>query len=192
MTATSTKVITPVATLSYPHLDKPQAGRKVTDKSKYSATFVFPPGADLSALVAAATAAGHAKFPGRYDEMLRLGQLKSPFRKDAEAKGYKDGSVFINVRTEQQPGIVYAHAGPDGKPAKMEQAKIRDEMYPGVQVRGSITFFGYDTDGNRGISAALNNVQKIGEGTRLDGRAAAEDEFTADLSAAPADISGLV
>ena|SRR5690348_4499359 len=192
MTDVSTKVITPEAMLSYPHLDKPQPGKKSTDKQKYSCTLVYAPGTDISGLVAAANAAGEKKFPGRYAEMLRLGQIKSPFRKDAEGKGYVDGSIFSNVRTEQQPGIVYSHAGPDGKPAKMPQEKIKDEMYPGAKVRASITFFGYDTDGNRGVSAALNNIQKIGEGTRLDGRSAPEDEFTADLSKAPADLSGLI
>jgi hypothetical protein len=188
----STKAVTPIATLSYPHLDKPQDGKKASDKKKYPATLVFAPGADLSALKAAANAAGEKKFPGRFSEMVRLGQIRSPFRLDAEAKGYADGSVFQNVRTEQQPGIVYSHAGVDGKPAKMAQENILAEMYPGAQVRASVTFFGYDVDGNKGVSAALNNLQKVGEGTRLDSRSAAEDEFTADLSAAPVDISGLI
>lgn len=189
---TNTKVITPVATLSFPHLHAPQVGRKPTDKQKYSCTLVYAPGADLSALRAAELAAAEKKWGANAKEMLRKKQLKSAFRDDAEAKGYPEGALFQNVRTEQQPGIVYSHAGPDLKPARVPQDKIRDELYPGCQVRASISFFAYDTEGNKGVSAGLNNLQKVGEGVRLAGRSLAEDEFTADLSAAPVDISGLI
>jgi len=65
-------------------------------------------------------------------------------------------------------------------------------MYPGAGVRASVSAFAYDSNGNKGVSFALNNMQKVSEGERLDGRAAADDEFTADLSSAPADISGLI
>lgn len=187
----STKVITPVATLSYPHLHAPQPGRKPTDKAKYSCTLVYAPGTDLSALKAAEVAAAIKKFGANAEEMLRKGKLKSAFRYDAEAKDYPAGSVFQNVRTEQQPGLVYAWAGPDKKPAKVPQDKIRDDFYPGAQVRASISFFGYDGEA-KGVSAGLNNLQKVADGERIAGRAAAEDEFTADLSAAPVDISGLI
>lgn len=178
--------------LSYPHLHEAQAGRKPGDKAKFSCTLVYAPGADLSALRAAELAAAEKKWGTNAKEMLRTGKLKSAFRLDAEAKDYPPGSIFQNVRTEQQPGIVYSHAGPDGKPARVPQDKIRDELYPGAQVRASISFFPYDTEGNKGVSAGLNNVQKIGEGERIAGRRAAEDEFTADLSQAPVDITGLI
>lgn len=188
----STKVITPIATLSYPHLHAPQAPTDGKGKPKYSCTLIFTPGADLSALVAAVLAAAEAKYPGKGEEMLRKKMLRTPFRDDAEAKGYEPGAIFVNVRTEKQPGIVYAHAGPNSKPAPMPADKVLDEMYPGCKVRASLAAFAYDSNGNKGVSFALNNLQKIGEGERLDGRRSAEDEFEADLSAAPADISALI
>jgi hypothetical protein len=192
MSEVSTKVITPTATLSFPHLAEAQKGRKATDKSKYSCALVYAPGTDLSALKAAELAAAEKKYPGKGEEYLRIGRLKSAFRTDAEAKGYPAGSIYQNVRTEQQPGLVYAHAGPDGKPEKVPQDKIRDVFYPGAQVRASISFFPYDNEGNRGVSAGLNNIQKVAEGTRLAGsRQAAEDDFTA-LNEKPVDISGLI
>jgi hypothetical protein len=58
-------------------------------------------------------------------------------------------------------------------------------------VRASLRAFAYDTNGNKGVSFGLNNIQKLGEGQRLDGRKAATDEFDADLSQAPADISAV-
>lgn len=177
--------------LSFPHLDKAQPGRKPTDKAKFSCTLVYAPGTDLRELRAAELAAAEKKFGGAAKEMLRTGKLKSAFRLDAEAKDYPVGSIFQNVRSEQQPGLVYAWAGTDNKPARVPQDKIRDDLYPGAIVRASITFFGYDGEA-KGVSAGLNNVQKISDGKRLDSRRAAEDEFTADLSQSPVDIAGLI
>ena len=58
-----------------------------------------------------------------------------------------------------------------------------DEVYAGAIVRASVTSFSYDVSGNKGVSFALNNVQKIRDGERLDGRARAQDDFQADPNA---------
>lgn len=187
----STKVITGKAMLSYPHLDVAQPPRNGVGKPKFSATLVFLPGSDLSELHAAVEAAAEAKYPGKGAEMLRKRILKSPFRDDAEAKGYPDGSIFINVRSDRAPGIVYSRPGPDGKPALMPADKIAEEMYAGCFVRASLAAFAYDNE-SKGVSFALNNIQKIGDGERIDGRVRAENEFEADLNAAPADLAGLM
>lgn len=186
-------VITPKAMLSYPHLDVPQQPQKgQAGKAKYSATLVFAPGTDITALQEAVAAAGEEKWPGKSKEMFRIGALRSPFRKDAEAKGYPAGSIFLNVRSEQKPGAVYLHAGADNKPAIIADEKIKEELYPGAFVRAQIRAFPYDSNGNKGVSFALNNIQKMGDGERLDNRQAATDAFEADLSAAPADLSKLL
>lgn len=206
----NTKVITSAGTLSYPHLDQPQPAED-GKKPKYSATIVFEPRhletpegkACLAALQAAAVAAAVEKFGNEFvhpvsgakltaADAIRENVLRSPFRKDAVAKGYPQGSLFIGCRSEQKPGCVYAHAGPDGKPAIIPADKVRDEMYPGAQVRLSVAAFGYNNSGNKGVSFALNNVQKLGDGERLDNRVKAEDEFTADLSQTPADLDSLI
>jgi hypothetical protein len=195
----SKQLITPLAILSYPHLDQPQPS---TDGKppKYSAALVFTkellslPGeqAKLDAMVAAGQAAIEAKWPGKLAELLKSENFKKGFRKDGEEKGYPAGSIFVNVRSGQQPGTVYAYAGPDGKkPAQMPTDKIKAELYPGAIVRASVTAFAYDTSGNRGVSFGLNNIQKVRDGDRLDNRVAAENEFDIDLSAAPADLSAI-
>ncbi len=192
MSTKKTKVITGPAMLSYPHLDKAQKAQKEGDKEKFTATFVFAPGADLRTLEAAALEAAEERFGSKAGAMLASGQLRSPFRKDATAKGYADGSTFINTRSDRQPGLVYLHAGPDGKsPAVIEQKDIVEVLYPGAQVRASVVAFAYDTGTNKGVSFALNNIQKLGDGARLDSRVAATEEFDADLNAAPADLSAL-
>jgi Protein of unknown function (DUF2815). len=199
MSTATTKVISPIAILSYPHLAAPQPS---TDGKppKYSATLIFTPEtladpkekAFFEGMQKAALAAIETKWPGKAQQMLQSETFKKGFRRDAEAKNYPPGSIFVNVRSSQQPGIVYAHAGPDGKPERMPLEKIKDEMYPGVIVRASLAAFAYDNNGNKGVSFGLNNLQKLRNGERMDGRVAAENEFTADLSAEPADIASLI
>lgn len=202
-----TKVTTPKAMLSYPHIA--EAVQQKNDdgtakgKPKYSAALVFEAGADLRPLQKAVLAAGEAKWPGKLQAMIEDskksvaagGRIKFnlPFRMDGEEKGYAAGSTFINVRTEQKPGCVYSYADPtSAKPAIIPPDKIVEALYPGCFVRATIVAFGYDREGNRGISFALNNIQKLGDGERLDNRKAAVDEFDVDLSAAPADLDSLL
>jgi hypothetical protein len=204
---TGTKVTTPKAMLSYPHIAEP-VQQKNDDgtpkgKPKYSAALVFEAGADLRGLQKAALAAGEAKWPGKLQAMIddskksvaAGGRIKFnlPFRMDGDEKGYSAGSTFINVRTEQKPGCVYSYGDTaTGKPAIIPPEKIADELYPGCFARATVVAFAYDREGNRGISFALNNIQKLGDGTRLDSRKAAVDEFDVDLSAAPADLDRLL
>jgi ssDNA-binding protein len=210
MSNKSTKVITSICTLSYPHLDKPQKGQKESDEPKYSAALVFTPEhqatpegkACIAALQEAAIAAATDKFGASWTlptgvvisiaDALREQVLSSPFRKDALAKGYPAGSLFLNVRSAKQPGTVYAHAGNDGKPEKVPQDKIVEVFYAGAQVRVSLAAFGYNHGVKKGVSFGLNNIQKIAEGPRFDSRVAAEDDFSVDLSQAPADLNSLV
>ena len=54
------------------------------------------------------------------------------------------------------------------------------ELYSGIIGRASITLYAFNTNGNRGIAAGLNNLQKLADGTPLGGHSRAEDDF-ADL-----------
>jgi hypothetical protein len=206
MAIEGSKVITSEATLSYPNLLIARAGQKPGSKSKFSASLVFfpeqlktPAGkATIAAINAAVLAVATAKFGATGAEMIKKGKLNTPLRDDAEAKDYPAGSLFLNARTELKPACVFAYASPESvaegtpKPLKMTDEEIKTLMYAGAKVRASLTFFYYDVEGNKGIGVALNNLQKVGEGTRIDGRKAAEDEFDVDLSVAPVDISKLV
>ena len=192
-----TKVITPEAMLSYPRLD--EAVQEKDDngnpngKPKFSACLVFLPGTDISALKRAALAAAEGQFgAGKGAEKFKSGALRSPFRSDIGDRGYPEGSVFINVRTTARPGCVFSHPDPvTKKPAAIPQTEVKEHLYAGCFVRASITAFFYDRKGNKGVSFALGNVQKIRDGDRLDNRRKAEDEFEADLSQAPADLSDM-
>lgn len=54
----------------------------------------------------------------------------------------------------------------------------QSEVYSGCYGRISVTFYGYNSNGNRGIGAGLGNIQKLEDGEALGGRSKASDEFT--------------
>jgi hypothetical protein len=187
-------LVTPLAILSYPHLHQPQAPQNGKGNPKYSCALVFTPEvlatedgkARFTAIQKAALEAGKAKFGDKFDALLKSDSFKKGFRTDAESKGYPAGSIYINVRTEQQPGMVM------GDLTKIPADKIKTELYAGAIVRASIVAFAFDRDGGKGIGFALNNIQKIRNGERLDNRVDASKEFEADLSQQPEDLDKLV
>jgi hypothetical protein len=193
----SKKIITQEVTLSFPHLDEPTVPANGKGEPKYSASLLYPAGADMSAEQAAVIEVATEKFGANALQMMKQGKLVTPFRTDWESKGYPEGTIFINVRSTSQPGLVYPHKDPKtGKPALIEQDKIKEVLYAGAKVRASIVAFAYEyREGNavmkKGISFGLNNLQKLEDGPRLDGRKAADDEFEATQELAPADLSDL-
>ena len=176
---------TPEAILSYPNLFQPRAASEGADP-KYSCTLIFTEGTDISELKKAAIAKLKEKWGDKTAAMLKAGSLNTPFRTDTEAKGYPAGT-FINVRSNDKPGVVTLVPGSDGKPSVLtDESKI----YAGAIVRATIDPYWYDKSGNKGVTFGLGNVQLIRDGDRLDGRASAEDEFDADPDSV-ADLSDL-
>ena len=164
-----TKITTPEALLSYEHLFQPMAPEGSGAEPQYSACLVFNKETDLSDLKKSVDDAGKAKWGEKYTALKESDSLRLPFRTDSlKEKGYEDGSVYINVRSKQKPGIVSKFAGPDP-----------GEVYSGYKVRATLNVFAYDKAGNRGVSFRLNNLQKLDDGERLDGRLKAEDDFEA-------------
>jgi hypothetical protein len=88
---------------------------------------------------------------------------------DAGNRGpeYKD-CFFINSSSNNAPGVVDNHLQP---------IIDSDEFYSGCYGHADVNFFPYNTAGNRGVGVGLNNLLKIKDGERLDGRQAAEDAF---------------
>ena len=195
-------IITPVATLSYPHFDTPQASNQAGKKDKYSGTFVFAGKGELAAMEAAAREVAIEALGEKKGKTFPLfGGKGSAFRTDLGEK-YPTiaDAVVVSARSDKQPGLVHRHAdpatiteaNPKGKPAKVAQDDIEEVVYPGAKVKGQLKPFWYDKEGNRGIGWALNNVQKWMDGERLDSRVAAEDAFDADMSETPAELNDVV
>ncbi len=100
-----------------------------------------------------------------------LSSMKTPLR-DGDAERPDDpaykGCYFVNANSTERPGIV-----------DIDRAPIldRSEFYSGCYGRASVNFYPYNRNGNKGIAAGLNNLQKLKDGTPLSGRASAEDDF---------------
>jgi hypothetical protein len=169
----SEKIITPKARLSYPHLfkmEQPMAGSN--SGPAYTATLLFPKTTDMTLFKKAIEAAIVAKWP---DQATRPKGLKLPIR-DGDEKdkpGYA-GCYYIKVRSQTKPGVVDENVQPI-----MEEGKI----YGGCYVRASLTCYGYDKGGGRGVSFGLLNIQKLADGEPF-GRAASDpdDDFQAAAS----------
>ena len=185
------RVVLPTGMLSFAFVVTPRKAdsNDPNAKAQYSTNVVFPAGTDLKAAKQAAMNALIAKFGPNAAEEVRKGNLRWPFVAD-DAKnaknGYPAGSIVISCKSDTQPLVC------DAQVKTIAPAAIAQEIYSGVFARVSVRAFGYDKKGNKGVAFALNNIQKIRDGTRIDGRKRPEDEFEPDLSAAPAEgVGGL-
>ncbi|MNH47869.1 hypothetical protein D3C79_1113270 [compost metagenome] len=50
-------------------------------------------------------------------------------------------------------------------------------MYSGCFARVSVNFYLFDTNGNKGVAAGLNNIVKVQDGEPLAGRASVQSDF---------------
>ena len=78
--------------------------------------------------------------------------------------------MFFNASSTRKPQIVDRHVQP---------ILDQEEVYSGCYCNVSINFFAFAKEGNKGIAAGLNNIQKIRDGERLAGGSTAEDDFEA-------------
>ena len=126
----------------------------------------------IQAAIKAAYEEGQGKLRGTGKSVPPLESLKLPLR-DGDQKGddVYQGCWYLNANSTTKPGVVDADCNP-----------ILDtsELYSGIIGRASITFYAFNSNGNRGIACGLNNLQKLADGTPLGGHSRAEDDF-ADL-----------
>jgi len=165
------KVITGKARLSYVNLfDK-------NDKDKFSVCLLIPKGdketlakiktaIDAVKTDAKATTTWGGKYLASFKSPLRDGDTERDLEKNPEYKGH----FFINCNTGQKPDVVDSALNP---------IMDKSEVYSGCYGRASINFYAFSVDGNKGIAAGLNNVQKLADGERLGGGSRASDDFTA-------------
>ncbi|TCS72783.1 phage terminase [Muricomes intestini] len=122
----------------------------------------------INAAIKAAYKEGEAKLKGNSKTVPALSLIKTPLRDgDAERpddEAYKN-TYFVNANATSAPGIVDADLNP---------ILTRSEVYSGLYGRASITFYAFNSSGNKGIACGLNNLQKIRDGESLGGKASAE------------------
>ena len=128
----------------------------------------------IKAAIKAAYEEGAAKLKGNGKSVPPLAAIKNPLR-DGDVERPDDpayaGHYFINANNSTAPGIVDANRQP---------ILARSEVYSGVYGRASISFYAFNSNGNKGIACALNNLQKIADGEPLGGHASAEADFATD------------
>jgi len=126
----------------------------------------------IKAAIEAAYREGEAKLKGNGKTVPPLTDIKTPLR-DGDAERPDDpayaGHYFLNANSATAPGIVDSDCQP---------ILTRSEVYSGVYGRASISFYAFNSSGNRGVACGLNNLQKIRDGEPLGGRASAESDFS--------------
>lgn len=167
--STATKVIIPCR-FSYLHCWEPDSVNG--GDPKYSVSAIVPK-SDVKTVEAIKAAIEQAKkdsvskwggkIPGNLKIPLRDGDIDRP---DDDA--YK-GCYFFNANSRQAPQVV---------DSKVQPIIDQSEVYSGCYGRVSVTFYGYNSNGNRGIAAGLGNIQKLKDGESLGGRAKASDDFS--------------
>lgn len=166
-----TKVVTGTVRLSYANVWEPKSING--GKEKYSVSLIIPK-SDTKTLEAINTAIdtaiteGISKFGGKKPNKA---SLKLPLRDgdvERDDDAYKD-SYFVNANSITAPQIVDKHVQP---------ILDRSEVYSGMYARVSITFYAFNSNGNRGIACGLGNIQKISDGEPLGGKTMAADDFT--------------
>ena len=173
-----TKVITgPDTRWSYANVWEAKAINGGTPK--FSLSLIIPKSdtATVKAIENATEAAydiGSAKLKGNSRSIPPLSAIKTPLR-DGDIEKPDDeayaNSYFLNANSTTAPGIVDADRQP---------ILDRSEVYSGCYGRASITFYAFNSNGNKGIACGLNNLQKIRDGEPLDGHTRAEDDFADD------------
>ena len=179
----TTKVVTGKVRFSFVNVFEARAfGEGQTPK--YSVMLLIPK-SDVGtinrikkAIDAAAQKGISTKFGGKLPAILKT------TLKDADKDTDQDGEVFadkwdytaghyiINVSSKIQPQIVDADCNPIINPT---------EFYSGCYGRASINFFAYNNQGNKGISAGLNNLQKLEDGESLGSFTTAEQDFATGI-----------
>ena len=175
-----TKIVTGVCRLSYANIW--QAKSINGGAPKYSTSVLIPKSdtktvAKVKAAIQAAYDEGESKLKGNSKSVPTLASLKTPLR-DGDIERPDDaayaGHWFINANSNTAPGVVDANREP-----------IYDtsEIYSGVYARVSLSFYVFNSNGNRGIACGLQNIQKVRDGESLGGKAKAEDDFDDDFKA---------
>ena len=169
----NTKVVTGINTrLSYANIWEPKSING--GKEKYSVSLIIPK-SDTKTVTAiekaidAAIEEGIDKFGGKKPNKAAL---KLPLRDgdlEKDDLNYKD-AYFINANSITAPQIVDKQVQPI-----LDQT----EVYSGCYARVSISFYAFNTNGNRGGACGLGNIQKIRDGEPLGGHSSASDDFTA-------------
>ena len=172
MSATNpTRVVTGEVRLSYANVFEAKSIQ--CGKPKYSVSLIIPKSdtetlTKIERAIDAAIDAGIGKFGGKRPNKVAL---KLPLRDgdiERDDEAYAD-AMFVNANSTTPPQVV----GTDLQPILNS-----NEVYSGCYARVSLSFYAFNTNGNRGIACGLGNIQKLRDGEPLGcNRISAETDF---------------
>ena len=166
-----TKVITGIKT-RWSYANVWEAKSINGSEPKYSVSLIIPKSDTktvnkIRKAIQAAYTEGESKLKGNGRSVPPIKAIKTPLRDGdvdrPDDEAYKN-SYFINANSKTAPGIVDACYG-----------------------RASISFYAFNSNGNKGIACSLNHLQKFADGESLGGKSSAEEDF-ADLDDEDDDI----
>lgn len=164
----------PRGRLYYPWFFKPQLRKGETDttKAKYQTTVLLPKDVGMDVLLKAVESCAVDKWGADYAKKQKI---KKPFLKTEEQPKMSalvdDYPVFLRLNSKDRPGVVFANGTTCGEDKS-------HEVYGGRWAFVTVRPFAYETDGNKGVSLGLQNVQLLEDDERLGGgRVSAESEF---------------
>ena len=167
----ATKFVTGKVRFSFAFLNKSRTNDR--GEEKFSVTVLAPKNdpAFLKTFRAAEREAAVKKFPGKDEAFYKV--IKSVLhdgdglRPTGEAFGPEcKGCWVFTASTDDRPGCIDENLQPLMEPIKS-----------GDYGRVSVNMYGFDTKGNRGVAAGLNNVQLLERGESLGGRTDAATDF---------------
>ena len=167
----ATKFVTGKVRFSFAFLNKSRTNDR--GEEKFSVTVLVPKNDPtfLKTFRASELEAAVKKFPGKEEAFYKA--IKSVLhdgdglRPTGEAFGPEcKGCWVFTASTDDRPGCIDENLQPLMEPIKS-----------GDYGRVSVNMYGFDTKGNRGVAAGLNNVQLLERGESLGGRTDAATDF---------------
>lgn len=163
-------ITTPVGTLSFPHLFPSTKSTNDKGEDSYDVQIILPKSdkEGIRSLLAAIKTVGEAKWGANWKKVrhpMRDGDKEAgDLTDDGMTKGEKyperNGCYFINARSTKPVTVVDRARVPINEP---------DAVYGGCTGKINVTFYPYSNNGNHGVGAALNGVQKIADGEAFGG-----------------------
>jgi hypothetical protein len=165
----ATRVVVPCR-ISFANIWEPRSVNG--SEEKYSVSCLIPKNdkATLTkihkAIEAAKEAAQSKRWGGKIPPTLKL-PLHDGDTERPDDETYKD-MMYFNATSKDAPQIVDRKVQPILDPM---------ECGSGDYCNVSVNFYGFNTNGNRGVAAGLQNIQLVKHGERLAGKASAASDF---------------
>lgn len=173
-----TRVLTGEVRLSYVNLVEPQADRlNPSAPPKYTVTLLIPKSdvavkQNIDASIEAAATEAQSKIwsgvrPPTLDQPVHDGDgLRAngtPFGPECK------GCWVVTAKSKNKPQVVSQN--------DINTELLPQDIYSGMYARVTISFFGYNANGKRGIGCGLGNVMKTRDGEPLAGNVSAAADF---------------